>query len=152
MPSKRVYRISSISGVTLLEVLISISILVILLAITPFMHIGAYTRYVLTSEHNTLTLALEKARNQAMSNINQSPHGIFIQPNSYTLFQGSTYASRNTFYDEIIPSSPTISKGGLGEIVFQQLSGETSTVGSITLSNTTNSTVISINTVGQINW
>lgn len=152
MPSARIYRISSVSGMTLLEVLISMGILTILFAMVPFTHIGAYTRYVLTSEHNTLALALEKVRNQAMSNVNQSPHGIFIQLNSYTLFQGSTYISRNTSYDEIIPSSPIISKNGLEEVIFQQLSGETSTVGSITLSNATDSIVISINAIGQINW
>ena len=55
-------------------------------------------------------------------------------------------------YDEIIYISPMITKSGLQEVVFEQLTGKPSAVGNIVLSNQTRSITISIENEGKINW
>ncbi len=137
-------------GVTLLEVTIVLGISLLLLAIIPLTDSQAYRRYLLTSEKDSLVYTLQRARNQAINNVNQAPHGVYIEQNAYILFQGASYASRNSAYDNIIPSSSQISKNGMQEIIFEQLNGNGNTNGLITLSNNSHSLTISINTAGQI--
>ena len=45
-----------------------------------------------------------------------------------------------------------ITKSGLQEVVFEQLTGKPSAVGNIVLSNQTRSITISIENEGKINW
>ncbi|MDE2438485.1 MAG: hypothetical protein KGN01_03785 [Patescibacteria group bacterium] len=135
-----------------MELLVTIGIGTILIALLPISFSGAYQDYLLTSERNMIVFTLQKARNEAMSNFDQSDHGVYIQQNAYTVFQGTSYASRNPAYDEIFPASGGVAKTGLSEIDFDQLTGGTAASGTITLTTAQKSLLISINPAGQITW
>ncbi len=139
-------------GFTLIEFLISIAIIFSIGALGLFIGMDFYKSYTLNSERSIAISILQKTRNLSMANINEAKHGIYLDADKYTIFQGENYSSRNKTYDEIIYINPTITKGGLQEVVFEQLTGKPSAIGNIILSNATRSITISIENEGRINW
>ncbi len=145
--------IHKISGFTLIEIIIAAAIIAIIGGLGLFIGIGQYSSHVLSAERGMIVGMLQKARNQSMNNINEAPHGVYIQTPSYILFQGASYASRNVLFDEILPKAPFVTIGGNQEIVFNQLRGNVSVgEGDITISNGTRTHTISVNSEGRINW
>lgn len=139
-------------GLTFIEIIIVIAILTILASLGLIFGIDFYKNYGLDAERNIVLSILQKSRGQAQNNINQSPHGIYFQSDNYVLFQGASYTSRNSIYDQIIPKNPAINVSGLSEIVFEQLNGRPQIIGDIVLDNAKRSLTISINNEGGINW
>lgn len=145
-------QIENDSGFTLIEILIVISILSILVGLGLFIGIDFYRGYNLRLERNVAASVLQKARNQSMNNIGQSNHGVYIKDNGFTIFQGPSYVGRNISFDQTILSNPSITRSGLNEIVFSQLSGQSNASGTIILNNGTSSTTINVNYEGAISW
>jgi hypothetical protein len=79
-----------------------------------------------------------------MNNVYQKSHGVRITPDAFVLFHGET--------EESMPRNPLVTIHGLDEIVFKQLSGETTSVGTITLSSNVRTLDIEIAQNGRINW
>ncbi len=134
----------------MIEVIIVIAILTTIAGFGLFANLGFYKRYALNSDRDILTNVLGKARNSAMNNLNQSAHGVFIEPNRYTIFQGSSYVSRRQERDQVFIASPAVALSGLQEIIFQQLSGDASASGTIILTSGEINRAISINYEGRI--
>jgi prepilin-type N-terminal cleavage/methylation domain-containing protein len=136
-------------GFTLIEILVVMAIFVLIAGFALVVSMDSYRSHNFKSEQDLLVAVLLKARSQAMNNINQLPHGVYIPitHDKYSLFQGSTCTSGIDF---------PVSKGftpSASCIVFTQLSGATAAT-SITLTdNTTNKVfTININNEGQINY
>lgn len=144
---------NSKTGFSLVELLIVVAIIVVVSGLGLFVSLDFYKTYALNSERDIVIGILMKARNRATNNFNESRHGIFIDSTGYTIFQGTSYALRNTSYDELIKRSNSVTATGVSEIVFEQLTGSLTTgEGDITLSNNVKSINISLNNEGRINW
>ncbi|MDP3729188.1 MAG: hypothetical protein Q8R26_00315 [bacterium] len=142
---------SADSGISLLEVVLSMTILATLLGIGLPVSFDFYATYQFDSEFKMLVSLLEHARNSAMINLNESPHGLFIDQNNFTVFQGSSYATRAVAFDKVFPRSNGVPITGLSEIVFSQLSGQTSG-GTFTISYNATDWNIFVNTHGTISF
>lgn len=147
-------RSSSVSGFTLLEVLVVIGILLIVAGMGLFVSIGFYKSYSFNSERANIVSIIHKARMQALSNIDQAKHGVYFQPASYTVFEGDSYAAANHAKDIIWPASPAVVKSGLSEVVFDQLTGDAAPVGGniLVLSDGVRTASVSVNAEGRIDW
>ncbi len=145
---------SHAKGFTLLELLIVIALIAVISTLGLLVGMDFYRTYAFSYERQVVVSALEKARNQALSNINQARHGVYFAGGNYVIFQGLTYASRNMAFDQVISASPALSHSGMQEVVFSQLSGDAVVTGSpLQLSDgLTHNVTISINSEGQINW
>ena len=140
-------------GFSLIELLIVVAIIVVISGLGLFVSLDFYKTYALNSERDIVVGILMKARNKAANNFNQSAHGVFVDSTGYMVFQGSSYASRNTSYDELIKRNNSVTASGLSEIVFEQLTGGlTTSEGDVTLNNNVKSINISLNNEGRINW
>ncbi|MBI1838960.1 MAG: prepilin-type N-terminal cleavage/methylation domain-containing protein [Candidatus Colwellbacteria bacterium] len=146
-------RFLSLTGFSLIELLVVVAIFAVISSLGLAIGLNFYRGYVLNSERNIFVSILTKTRSKAVSNINQSPEGVFINSGNYTIFQGSSYASRNQAYDEVISINPSVTPSGLGEIVFGQLSGSLLTPsGDVNFTNGQRSVTVSVNDEGRINW
>jgi len=79
--------------------------------------------------------------------------GVDIRPGSITLFKGSSYAGRDTAFDEVYDFPQSITSSGLAQVVFARFSGAPQTTGTITLTNSNTETrTITINAKGTITY
>lgn len=146
-------------GFTLIEVIVVLGIFAILAALGLFLSMDFYRGYSFRSEQKILVSILEKARSQALSNINQARHGVYIEPGKYTIFEGNAWAGPNPSLDEEIKASSSVTISASPplplEVVFEQLSGDEVGLGgdkTITLMFGSQSLTITINNEGRINW
>jgi len=141
------------AGFTLLEMLTSVAILT---AITV-MSLPVYESFVrqndLDLSAQTITAMLRRAETYARANNTDGVWGVAVQSGMATLFQGSSYAARNTTRDETYDIPDSITTSGLNEIQFSKLTAAPNTTGNITLSSTNNSTrTITINAKGMVDF
>lgn len=79
--------------------------------------------------------------------------GVYLQSGSITLFKGTSYAARDSSFDEAFEVPTSITPTGISEIVFTKFSGIPQTTGTITLTSNTNETRnITINAKGMVNY
>ncbi len=151
---------SILNGFTLIEILITMGIMVIIFTIGLFFTLDMYKTYTFHSEQSLAVSVLQKARSQAMANIDELPHGVFLDTanNQYVIFEGSThtsYPSKNITVPFISANSVTShSWTGATEVLFNQLDGSISTVPAnpLRISQGSHSTDITFNIHGLITW
>lgn len=125
------------SGLTMLEVLVVLGILAIIFSVGSPVSLNFYLDYQLDSEYNLVVSLLRNARNLSMTNYNESDHGLYIDSNNLVVFQGSTYATRNSSQDVTYSRNSAITISGATEVDFAALSGQTSST-TITVSDSRN--------------
>ena len=128
------------------------AIMAVIATLGLFISNDFYKTYNFNSERDMLVNILQKARSQSLANINESKHGVYFATSSYIIFQGNNYSSRNSTYDENISASQAISRSGLNEVVFEQLTAQPNATGTISLSDGVRSSQIFIENEGRINW
>jgi type II secretory pathway pseudopilin PulG len=116
---------------TALEALLVFSILGLLISVT----LPAYRQYQVRSDLDLaaqqLTQALGRARLLSVSAQGGSPWGVYM-PKS-VLYQGKTFAARNTAFDELYPMPSTLIATGLLDVSFALLTGKPSASGTVVL-------------------
>ncbi|MEK9180393.1 MAG: type II secretion system protein [Patescibacteria group bacterium] len=140
------------SAFTLIEIIVVLAISAVIFSFTLGVGVDFYQSQALISERDTLLSLLRSARVNAMDNINQSDHGISVGTTTYVVFEGSSYASRNTEFDQGFPHSPGVVFSGPGEIVFAALEGTPNVSGTVSISNARGRSDIAINSEGRISW
>ena len=150
------------NGFTLIEILLVIAVLIILLTMSIVALLPFQKQSDLQSSSQEIINALRRAQNRTLASENDSTFGVFIDtissPHRYTLFQGTTYASRDPSFDEISLLSESIEffvvdLGGGDEIVFDRLEGTTSQPGDITIrlkSSPSQTKVVYIDALGVV--
>lgn len=146
-------------GFTLIEILVVLSIITMLVAVTLFFDANNYRGESFRAERNNLVVALQTARADALNNIDQSKHGVAINPSGfkgYVIFEGDSYAASNPVTRTKIPASYpiTLASSSPSEVLFTQLSGNADYSGEIVLKDTQRNatTSIVINYEGKIGW
>jgi len=156
------------SGFTLIELVVVLALIAMVSGFGLIVSMENYRGYSFHNERDTLVTLLTKARSQAVSNMcfgasctNGRPHGLHLEPHHYTLFQGDSYATRDTAVDEVLDAryeGVSAVVPSFTDIVFAQLSGKAVAnplgVATITLIDSAgkDTSTISINTEGQISW
>lgn len=121
------------SGLTLIELLVVVALIFVLAAAgAPILNTFLIRNYVSTTK-TKLYSALSKAQVYAATGRGDSAWGVYRSGNTFTVFRGSSYASRTTAFDEQYTVPATVSVSGLSEIVFARLSGTTTNTGTITV-------------------
>ncbi|MDR3643430.1 MAG: prepilin-type N-terminal cleavage/methylation domain-containing protein [Candidatus Doudnabacteria bacterium] len=145
---------------TLIEIIVVMGILAMSGALGYLVTIDFYNSYVFNAERDTVVSLLEKARAGAMFNINQLPHGVFFDNGHgrYVVFEGVNFSSRNPARDAVVPYAPGITRAGLTEVIFEQLTGDAKDEdgnplsGSLTLAQGHRSEAVVLNNLGRIDW
>ena len=138
-------------GLTLFQLLLSISIIAVIAGGILALDIPAQQRNDLDTTRDAIVQSLYSAQMRARGVDGDSAWGVSLQNNTITLFKGSSYATRDTTRDETTEIPGTLVATGLSEIVFTKLSGNPTPTGTITLTSKTNEMrTLSINTMGLV--
>lgn len=109
-----------------------------------------YRSYAFNSERDTVIAMLQKARSRSLNNMDAVAHGFRRESDKYILFRAPYNAASAD--NEIIPAHPAITGSGLAEVVFTQLSGTTSNVGLMVITDGKRTATTTINSEGRIEW
>jgi len=141
------------NGITLIEVIIVVAMLSLIATLGLNIGIDVYRSSSLATERDLLISALERARNLAVTNVGGSSHGVYIENDQHTIFRGSSFATRDTTYDQTIENASLITATGTVEFVFEQLSGDGLAMGTITMTDDRGvSRNVSVNKEGGLDW
>ncbi len=140
---------SAWSAFTLIEVIVVVFVSSMLIGLAVPGSVSLYRRYLLRADRDVVIAYLEQARDQSLANLHETAHGVKITNTNYILFEGTSYANRNTSQDLVTKRSlPVIPQG---EIVFQPVSGRTTAT---TLNGTSaeGTVALSVTAEGMIDW
>jgi len=152
------------NGFTLIEILISLGILSLIVALGLFISFDFYRNYSFRSERNTIVSILQKARSQSMDNINQVRHGVyFADPLEYIVFECDFNTPQCVSHDHADTSKDLVIKPAYGStvsgipmnVVFDQLSGNCVTCSgtqTVTVNDQGQAKNITISNEGRIDW
>lgn len=146
---KNFYTRLSFKGITIIELLLIISIVVIMSASAYPFGASFLARNAVKNKTNEIVTSLRIAQINAISGKNDSSWGVYIDASTITMYMGSSYTSPGTAHDHIysIPSNVSITPA---EINFSTPLGEPSTTASISVSGSGISNTISINELGIV--
>jgi len=134
----------------LFELLLAIALMALIFAMALPFGLEFYRRNTLDAERENLAAVLRQARGRAMANIRETPHGVRIAPEGYTVFEGDSYAARDPAYDTLFPKDAAIVASGLAEVVFSELQGNANASGTVSLESGGGRAELHINYEGRI--
>lgn len=123
------------TGFTLLEVLLSITIIAMLASVSVSIYRKLQIRNDLDVAATTIVQIGRRAKLRAQAMDGDSSWGIYIVQGSITLFKGDSYATRDADADEVADILSVIIPTGISEIVFVKFFGEPQSTGTITLTS-----------------
>lgn len=137
---------------TLLEILLSISIITILVGISLPIYQSLQKTNDLEVATNVTVQNLRRAQELARASDGDSTWGLKIQSGILTLFKGSSYALRDADFDEEFAISTNIVASGVSEIVYSKFYGLPNSTGTITFTSDSNTHNIVINAKGLLTY
>src|SRR3989338_5319146 len=123
-------------GFTIIELLLSLAIIGVLLMVSPLAFGSFQEKHQIDFALQTSLQALRSAQIQSQAVENDQRWGVFFQNGSVTVFQGSSYATRNSAFDQEQQIASQVIVGGLLEVVYDKLTGQPQTTGTITFETT----------------
>lgn len=143
-------------GFTMIEVLVVTGVFAVLAAFGLIVGIDTYARASFHSDAENAVALLQKARSEAINNINESPHGVYFgDASNLLLFRGLHYDPASQELEIEKAKSASYSDTCVNhEVVFSRLSGDAVAPCAITTAsiNAAAPTVITINAEGGIDW
>lgn len=140
-------------GITVIELLVVIAVLGVIFSIIIPQFSKTRENQVLKSGVQDILSSINKARSQTFSSLNSSEYGVHFQADKVIIFKGKVFsavAEDNETINIIPPatiSTITLTGGG-ADIYFNRLSGVPSTTGTVTISTTSYSKIITISATG----
>ena len=138
-------------GFTLIELLIVIALLTILGILTTGFYSRFYNQNAVSVVTDEITQELRKAQIYAMTGKQNGNWGVHNNTTSIILFQGSTFAGRNSAFDETFSVNSNIAITGLTDVIFFHMTGTPSATPTIVVSNANNTRTIIVNAQGVVN-
>lgn len=129
-------------ALTSIELLLSLAIISLILAVSTPFYLSLYTRSKTESALKEIESAVHRTKIKAMASELDDNWGIAIgSDNRITIFKGSSYSSRNTNYDESSAIEPGIEVENVQEIIFSKGIALPNTNSTIILRNSNEETI-----------
>lgn len=142
-------------GFTLIEMLLSVGLIALLAGLSTPIYETFNNRNDLDLNTQGVATMLRRAEIYARNMNGDSSWGVKVQNGSAVLFEGASYATRDTTQDETDSIPSTITVGGtVSEVVFAKFTATPNTSGTITLTHTANNEArtITLNTEGMVDY
>lgn len=146
-------------GITGIEILFVVAVVGIIISVIIPQFSQIRENQVIKAVVEDVLSSLNKARGQTLSSLNSSEYGVHFQPDKIIIFKGKVFSSNASDNETVsIVSGVDISNvtfGGIsgesGDIYFNRLSGSPNTTGTVTVSTSSYSKIITISATGTAN-
>jgi prepilin-type N-terminal cleavage/methylation domain-containing protein len=143
-------------GITALELLVVIAVLGVIFAIVIPQFSKIKELQTLKNATGDILSSFNKAQSQTLASLNSSSYGVHFQSDKVIIFKGAVFSvddTNNETIDILTPatiSSVTLAgvSSGSGDIYFNRLSGAPNITGTVTVSTSNYSRIITISTTG----
>jgi Tfp pilus assembly protein FimT len=144
-------------GMTGLEIMLVVAVLSIIFAIVIPQFSKTRENQVLKSTIGDIMSSLNKARSQTLASVNSSSYGVHFQSDKVIIFKGTVFSSgdsNNETINIVTPAAITNvtlagTSGTSGDVYFNRLSGAPSKTGTVTVSTSSFSKIITISATGS---
>ena len=145
-------------GITALEMLFVVSILGILFAIVLPQFSKMKENQVMKNATGEIISALHNAQSQSLASVDSVEYGVHFQSDKVIIFKGKIFSAEaedNKIVNIILPASISdVTLNGAssttGDIYFERLSGVPDKIGTITVSTSSMSKIITISATGAV--
>ena len=140
-------------GYTLVELLLSVTLLTVIAGVSVPISYTFVTKNNLSVSESASVHAMRRAATLSSASEGNTTWGFYIQAGSITVFQGASYAVRDSTYDEITTIGNDITPSGLTEVVFSRPDGFPTSTGTLTLTTSSGlSETVVINAYGGLTY
>lgn len=151
-------------GFTLIEIMVVVAIASVLVATSIGMFDQFSKNVSVANDMQEFYATIKLAQNKTLASDATSQYGVYLDavasPNTYTLFKGATYATRDATQDVVYSLSNRteffgISFAGGTQVVFDRVTGYTSQSGNVTIrqkTNTANNKTLYISSSGIVSF
>lgn len=141
------------SGFTLLEMMLSVTILSLIFGMT----IPMYRIFTVRNDLDiaVITIVQDLRRAQVLSQITDgdSSWGVHVSSGSILLYKGTSYVTRDSSFDEVTSIPTSIIVSGLNDVVFSRLTGFPQNTGTFSLTSSSNEIRnVTINQKGMVDY
>jgi prepilin-type N-terminal cleavage/methylation domain-containing protein len=145
--------VSRQAGFTLIELLLSVAIIGMLAGLSLPVYESFARRNDMDLVAQNTVGAIRRAESYARAVQGDSVWGVKFQSSGVILFKGATYATRDAAFDETITVPGSVALSGLTEVQFAKLTAAPNTVGTVTLTSSTNATrTLTLNAKGMVDY
>lgn len=138
-------------GFTLIELILVVAIMLTISVMAPVFYSRFLLQNAVANTVDQLTGSFRKAQIYSMMGKQGSAWSVNYSLNTITLYKGTTFASRDSSFDETFSVNSNVSVAGLTDVSFARFSGlPTPSTSSITVSSGNNSKNITINSQGVV--
>ncbi|MFC1598315.1 Tfp pilus assembly protein FimT/FimU [Patescibacteria group bacterium] len=144
---------NSLGGFTLLEMLLTIAMVALLAGLSVPVYQSFQVKNDIDVAVNITAQTMRRAQALSRAMDGDTTWGIYVQSGTITMFQGASYGGRDATYDEDFDIASIIAPSGLTEVVYDKLTGDPQSTGTLTLTSTASQTrTITINEKGTISY
>lgn len=111
------------SGFSLIEFVLVMALFGLVGSLVFPVALTFYNQQVLSEVAGGIESALRTAHVNAVTQKNDTSHGVKLLDDSYVLFTGVSYLDRNVLHDVVVSFVDTVHHTGANEIVFTQATG-----------------------------
>lgn len=139
-------------GFTLMEIVVVIAIVTIIVAISTPLYIQVQRFSILSSSREEVFQGIRLAQVSAFTGKHNTNVGIYFQTTAFTLYEGSSYATRTAGSERLFTLPDTVTLSGLSDLNFEKGTGFPSSTGTLTLQYTDSgaSETITVNQLGPL--
>lgn len=144
-------------GITVLEILIVLAILAGMFAIVIPQFSKIRENQVLKNAVGEVISSLNKAQSQTLASLNSSSYGVHFQSDKIIIFKGTVFSVGDINNQTINITTPAsisnvtlaLASGSSGDLYFNRLSGTPNKTGTVTVSTSSFSKIITISVTGM---
>jgi prepilin-type N-terminal cleavage/methylation domain-containing protein len=125
-------------GFTLLETIISVTLIAILASLGWILSITYFRDQSLRAVGDSIVNELTFSQTEAIAQTDDVAHGVAVFADKVTRFEGSSYASRDPSQDHDTEFAGSITVSGVSEFVFPAGSGAPTAGGTLTIEQNNN--------------
>lgn len=139
------------AGVSFLELILVVALVSILSIMSPIFYSKFILQNAVANTTDQMVGSLRKAQLYAMMSRQGDSWSLNYSSNTITLYKGTSFATRDTAFDEKFEVNPNVSVSGITDLSFSKVTGlPTPTSSTITITSANNSETITVNNQGVV--